>query len=63
MRFAIKTRPEHTPWAQILDVWQAAGLTAAYRDAGVDLAIMNLPLDAEPGILVPLAEALAPLAG
>ena len=24
MRFAIKTRPEHTPWARILDVWQAA---------------------------------------
>jgi F420-dependent oxidoreductase-like protein len=43
-------------------IGQAAGLAAAYRDAGVDLAIMNLPLDAEPGILVPLAEALAPLA-
>ena len=24
MRFAIKTRPEHTTWAQILDVWRAA---------------------------------------
>jgi F420-dependent oxidoreductase-like protein len=44
-------------------IGQAAGLAAAYRDVGVDLAIMNLPLDAEPGILGPLAEALAPLAG
>ena len=43
-------------------IGHAAGLAAAYRDAGVDLAIMNLPLDVEPGILVPLAEALAPLA-
>jgi hypothetical protein len=41
----------------------AAQLAAAYRDAGVDLAIMNLPLAADPGILVPLAEALAPMAG
>ncbi len=24
MRFAIKTRPEHTTWAQIRDVWLAA---------------------------------------
>ncbi|TWE24034.1 TIGR03560 family F420-dependent LLM class oxidoreductase [Prauserella muralis] len=24
MRFAIKTRPEHTTWADILDVWKAA---------------------------------------
>ena len=39
----------------------AAELAAAYRDAGVDLAIMNLPLTADPGILVPLAEALAPM--
>jgi len=43
-------------------IGQAAGLAAAYRDVGVDLAIMNLPLDAEPGILVPLAGALASLA-
>ena len=42
---------------------QAAELAAAYRDTGVDLAIMNLPLNADPGILAPLAEALAPLAG
>src|SRR5215470_14157017 len=43
-------------------IGQAAGLAAAYRDAGVDLAIMNLPLAADPGILAPLAEALAPMA-
>lgn len=35
---------------------------ASYREAGADLAIMNLPHRAEPGILEPLAEALAPLA-
>jgi hypothetical protein len=34
---------------------------AAYRDAGVDLVIMNLPHHAKPGSLPPLAEALAPL--
>jgi alkanesulfonate monooxygenase SsuD/methylene tetrahydromethanopterin reductase-like flavin-dependent oxidoreductase (luciferase family) len=43
-------------------VKRAAGLAASYRDAGADLAIMNLPLAAEPAILAPLAEALAPLA-
>jgi F420-dependent oxidoreductase-like protein len=43
-------------------VVQAAEQAAAYRDAGADLAIMNLPLTAGPGLLVPLAEALAPLA-
>jgi F420-dependent oxidoreductase-like protein len=47
---------------------QEAGLDAAlatveaYKDAGVDLIIMNLPHHAEPGILPPLAEALSPLA-
>ncbi len=41
---------------------QAAELAAAYRDAGADLAIMNLPLDATPAMLAPLAEELAPLA-
>jgi 2-methylisocitrate lyase-like PEP mutase family enzyme len=35
---------------------------AAYRDAGADLIIMNLPLHAKPDSLKPLAEALAPLA-
>ena len=44
-------------------IGQAAELAGAYRDAGADLAIMNLPLTADPGILAPLAEALAPLAG
>jgi F420-dependent oxidoreductase-like protein len=34
---------------------------AAYRDAGVDLAIVNLPLRAKPAILEPVAEGLAPL--
>ena len=35
---------------------------AAYRDAGADLIIMDLPLHAKPDSLQPLAEALAPLA-
>jgi alkanesulfonate monooxygenase SsuD/methylene tetrahydromethanopterin reductase-like flavin-dependent oxidoreductase (luciferase family) len=45
----------------------AAGLdpvlaaVAGYRDAGVDLVILNLPQHAEPGSLQPLAEALAGL--
>jgi len=34
----------------------------AYRDAGVDLAVVTLPLRAKPAILEPVAEALAPLA-
>jgi F420-dependent oxidoreductase-like protein len=44
-----------------------AGLEAAladvtaYRDAGVDLAVMNLPHHAKPDTLAPLAEALAGL--
>jgi F420-dependent oxidoreductase-like protein len=35
---------------------------ASYREAGVDLVIMNLPAEAGPAFLEPLAEALAPLA-
>jgi alkanesulfonate monooxygenase SsuD/methylene tetrahydromethanopterin reductase-like flavin-dependent oxidoreductase (luciferase family) len=35
---------------------------SAYRDAGADLIIVNLPLHAKPDSLLPLAEALAPLA-
>ncbi|WP_405061256.1 TIGR03560 family F420-dependent LLM class oxidoreductase [Kribbella sp. NBC_01505] len=45
---------------QPLDVAVAAA--AAYAEAGVDLAVMNLPLDASPSVLEPLAKALAPLA-
>ena len=37
-------------------------LATAYRDAGVDLAIVNLPRVAKPDFLAPLADALAPLA-
>jgi F420-dependent oxidoreductase-like protein len=40
----------------------AAESAAEFRDAGVDLAVINLPLRAEPAVLAPLAEALAPLA-
>ncbi|WP_432940270.1 TIGR03560 family F420-dependent LLM class oxidoreductase [Kribbella sp. CA-253562] len=39
----------------------AVALAAAYGEAGVDLVIMNLPLDASPSVLEPLAKALAPL--
>jgi F420-dependent oxidoreductase-like protein len=41
---------------------RAAEQAAAYRDAGADLAIMNLPIGSPPGILEPLAQALRPLA-
>jgi F420-dependent oxidoreductase-like protein len=44
------------------DVAKAAAVAASYAEAGADLAIMNLPHNADPGILAPLAEALAPLA-
>ncbi len=37
-------------------------LATAYRDAGVDLAIINLPHGVKPDFLAPLADALAPLA-
>jgi F420-dependent oxidoreductase-like protein len=43
-------------------VKQAADVAASYRDAGADLAIMNLPPNAGPAMLTPLAQALAPLA-
>ena len=35
---------------------------SAYRDAGVDLVIINLPHAAKPDILAPLANALGQLA-
>jgi hypothetical protein len=34
----------------------------AWRDAGVDLAVVGLPLHCKPEALAPLAELLAPLA-
>jgi len=37
-------------------------MTAAYREVGVDLVILNLPPHAKPDSLKPLAEALGPLA-
>jgi F420-dependent oxidoreductase-like protein len=43
-------------------VGPAAEEAAAYREAGADLAIMNLPHRADPGILTTLAGALSPLA-
>src|SRR5256884_5992070 len=33
MRFAIKTRPEHTTWARIRDVWQAADEISLFESA------------------------------
>ena len=33
MRFAIKTRPEHTTWPQIRDVWQAADEISLFESA------------------------------
>jgi F420-dependent oxidoreductase-like protein len=40
----------------------AVASAAAYGEAGVDLVVMNLPLDAPPSVVEPLAKALAPLA-
>jgi hypothetical protein len=39
----------------------AVAQASAYRDAGVDLAIMNLPHTAKPDLLAPLADALGHL--
>ena len=33
MRFAIKTRPEHTPWERIRDVWLAADEISLFESA------------------------------
>ena len=44
------------------EIGAVAESVAAYRDAGADLAVVGLPLGADPGILEPLADALAPLA-
>jgi hypothetical protein len=40
----------------------AVAVASAYRDAGVDLAIINLPHGVKPDFLAPLADALAALA-
>jgi 2-methylisocitrate lyase-like PEP mutase family enzyme len=40
----------------------AVATAAAYRDAGADLAIINLPNGAAPDTLPPLADALRALA-
>jgi F420-dependent oxidoreductase-like protein len=39
----------------------AAELAAAYRDVGVDLAVLNLPHRSKPSILMPVADAVTPL--
>jgi len=45
------------PLDQAIDT--ALTTAAAYGEAGVDLIVLNLPLDAPPSILAPLAKALA----
>ncbi|HJQ47180.1 MAG TPA: TIGR03560 family F420-dependent LLM class oxidoreductase [Amycolatopsis sp.] len=51
-----------------INVWLDDGIgpaveqAAGFGEAGVDLAVINLPADAEAGILEPVAEAFAPLA-
>jgi F420-dependent oxidoreductase-like protein len=44
------------------DLGPVVASAAAWRDAGVDLVILNLPQHAKPDSLKPLAEALSPLA-
>jgi F420-dependent oxidoreductase-like protein len=48
------------PLEQALDA--ALGQIEDFTAAGVDLIVLNLPLDATPDVLRPLAEAVAPLA-
>jgi F420-dependent oxidoreductase-like protein len=45
-----------------LGIEPAVSMAEAYRDAGADLAIMNLPHRVKPDFLAPLADALASLA-
>ncbi len=45
------------------DLQALAEAVAGYREAGVDLVVINLPHRAKPDILGPLADALAPFAG
>ena len=44
------------------DLDEVAETTAAYREAGADLIVVGLPLQATPDLLTPLADRLAPLA-
>jgi F420-dependent oxidoreductase-like protein len=44
------------------DLGQAVEMVSAYREAGADLAVMNLPHRCKPAVLEGLAGALAPLA-
>jgi F420-dependent oxidoreductase-like protein len=44
------------------DIGQAADIVAGYAEAGADLAVLGLPLNATPDLLEPLADRLAPLA-
>jgi hypothetical protein len=44
------------------DLDDVVAQATAWREAGADLAIVNLAHHAKPGVLAPLAEALAPLA-
>ncbi len=41
---------------------EVAEQAAAFREAGADMVVVGLPLGAGPGVLEPLADALAPLA-
>ena len=44
------------------DLDEVVADATTWRDAGVDLCIVGLPLHVKPEQLAPLAEALAPLA-
>jgi F420-dependent oxidoreductase-like protein len=54
---SVNVRIEHD-----VDLEPVVAEATAYRDAGADLIILNLPLHPNPDSLKPLAEALAPLA-
>jgi hypothetical protein len=65
MRFAFKTAPQHTTWADMLAVWQAADGIEIFESGwalgaeGLDLAIVQLTPPHRPDVLETLAEALA----
>ena len=47
---------------KMTDIDEVVADATTWRDAGVDLCIVGLPLHVKPEQLAPLAEALAPLA-
>lgn len=58
---SVNVRVDSKPTQKESFAW-AIEQAAAYAEAGADLIVLGLPLGADPAILAPLAEAVAPLA-